>query len=227
MKFEIRSVKKKYGKKEPLTDASLSAKEGQCIGILGKNGIGKSTLLSILAGVQVADGGEFLYADDGESFLDLLKDRKMLSEKVGYVPQGTPLFEELSARDNLLLWYDKQTLKNELSGGVLDMLGINEFLTVPVRKMSGGMKKRLSIGCSMAKKPKILLLDEPCAALDLVCKQSIYEYLSTFKKMGGAIIITTHDESDLALCDAVYILKDGVLTPYDYDGNIDRLIGML
>ena len=227
MKFEIRSVKKKYGKKEPLTDASLSAKEGQCIGILGKNGIGKSTLLSILAGVQGADGGEFLYADDDESFFDLLKDRKTLSEKVGYVPQGTPLFEELSARDNMLLWYDKQTLKNELSGGVLDMLGINEFLTVPVRKMSGGMKKRLSIGCSMAKKPKILLLDEPCAALDLVCKQSIYEYLSTFKKMGGTIIITTHDESDLALCDAVYILKDRVLTPYDYDGNIDRLIGML
>ena len=107
------------------------------------------------------------------------------------------------------------------------MLEINDFLSVPVRKMSGGMKKRLSIGCSMAKNPKILLLDEPCAALDLVCKQSIYNYLDKFKAAGGTIIITTHDESDLALCDAVYILKDGILSPYQYDGDVCRLIEML
>ena len=107
------------------------------------------------------------------------------------------------------------------------MLGIGEFINVPVNKMSGGMKKRLSIGCSVAKHPKILLLDEPCAALDLVCKQSINEYLVRFKESGGTLILTTHDESELSLCDSIYILKDGTLFPYEYDGDIKRLARML
>lgn len=222
MNFEIKNVKKSYGKKTPLTDVSFSVSEASCIGILGKNGSGKSTLLSILAAVQKCDKGSFLL--DGE---DLFKDPKKLSELVGYVPQGTPLLEELSARDNLLLWYDKKALENELRGGVLSMLGIEEFIGIPVRKMSGGMKKRLSIACSLAKKPRLLLLDEPCVALDLVCKQSINEYLKKFKSEGGALILTTHDESELALCDSIYILKDGILASYDYDGDTDRLARML
>jgi len=222
MNFEIKNIRKRYGKKTPLTDVNFTVSQSKCVGILGKNGSGKSTLLSILAGVQGCDGGEFLL--DGEN---LFKTAKTLTKLVGYVPQGTPLLEELSARDNLLLWYDRKTLESELENGVLKMLGIDEFIGVPVRKMSGGMKKRLSIGCSVAKKPKLLLLDEPCAALDLVCKQSINEYLTKFKNAGGALILATHDESELALCDSIYILKDGVLVPYDYDGDIDRLAGML
>lgn len=222
MTFEIKNVKKSYGKKVPLVDISFSVGKSQCIGILGKNGSGKSTLLSSLAGVQKADGGEFLC--EGENFF---KNPKKLSEIVGYVPQGTPLLEELSAKDNLLLWYDKKTLEKELSCGVLKMLGIDEFIKVPVKKMSGGMKKRLSIACSIAKKPTLLLLDEPCAALDLVCKESINEYLKKFKADGGSLILATHEESELMLCDVIYILKDGTLMKYDYDGDLDRLVRML
>ena len=222
MKFEIKDVHKKYGKKAPLRGVDFAVEEGKCVGILGKNGTGKSTLLSILAGVQKGNSGEFLM--DGK---DLFKDPKTLSEVVGYVPQGTPLIDELSARDNLLLWYDKKSLERELDGGVLSMLGIGEFIGVSVNKMSGGMKKRLSIGCSIAKHPKLLLLDEPCAALDLVCKKSINEYLLRFRESGGTLVLTTHDESELALCDSVYILKDGILIPYEYDGDTDKLARML
>lgn len=222
MEFKIKNVKKSYGKKTPLVDVDFCVLPSQCVGILGKNGSGKSTLLSILAGVQRCDSGEFLLDEE-----NLLCNAKKLSETVGYVPQGTPLLEELSARDNLLLWYDRKTLKEELESGVLKMLGIDEFINVPVRKMSGGMKKRLSIGCSVAKNPKLLLLDEPCAALDLVCKHSINEYLAKFKAEGGSLILATHDESELALCDVIYILKDGMLHKYDYDGDINRLVGML
>ena len=107
---------------------------------------------------------------------------------------------------------------------VLQMLGVNEFMDTQVRKMSGGMKKRLSIACAVAKNPKLLLLDEPCAALDLVCKQNIYDYLARFKESGGMIVLTTHDEGDLALCDSIYILKAGKLHKYDYDGRIDSLV---
>jgi len=222
MDFEIKNITKSYGKKTPLKEVSFSVGYSRCVGILGKNGSGKSTLLSTLAGVLKCDGGEFLY--NGEN---LFKNPRKLSETVGYVPQGTPLFEELSAKDNLLLWYDRKTLNKELSCGILKMLGIDEFINVPVRKMSGGMKKRLSIASSIAKKPKILLLDEPCAALDLVCKQSINDYLESFKNAGGALILATHDENELSLCDSIFILKDGNLTPYDFDGDIARLTRML
>ncbi len=222
MQIEIKGIQKRFHKKEPLRGISLSAQEGQCIGILGRNGSGKSTLLSILAGVQRCDAGEFLL--DGH---DLLRSRRELSRAVGYVPQGTPLLEELTAWDNLLLWYDSETLKRELLDGVLAMLGIGEFLRVPVSKMSGGMKKRLSIGCAVAGGPRILLLDEPTAALDLIAKERIAEYLRHFKAEGGTLLLTTHDESELSLCDRLFILKEGTLTPFEYDGDIRRLAAML
>lgn len=222
MKIEINQISKSYGKKEVLKDVTFSTEGGRCIGILGCNGCGKSTLLSILAGVQKASGGAFLC--DGK---DLFKDPALRAHLVGYVPQGTPLMEELSAKDNLRLWYDKEQLQKELTGGVLKILGIDEFLNVTVNKMSGGMKKRLSIGCAMAKKPPILLLDEPTAALDLSCKESIAQYLRQYKAAGGLLLLTTHDVLELQLCDQWYILKDGVLVPFTFDGNLQTLVESL
>lgn len=220
--IEINSIQKKYKKKMVLQDISFAMEEGSCIGILGCNGCGKSTLLSILAGVQKGDAGEFLWQGK-----NLLQDTNLRAQAVGYVPQGSPLLEELTAWDNLLLWYDRVRLKKELSDGVLAMLGITEFIKVPVRKMSGGMKKRLSIGCSVARQPSVLLLDEASAALDLICKERIYNYLKDFKTHGGSILLTTHDVQELELCDRWYILKEGRLLPYDYDGNVHRLVGIL
>lgn len=222
MKIEIKGIAKKFGKKEVLKDISFTATDGKCIGILGGNGCGKSTLLSILAGIQNCDKGSFLYEDK-----DLFKFSYQRSQIVGYVPQGTPLIEELNAKDNLLLWYDKETLKDELESGVLKILGIGEFLNVPVSKMSGGMKKRLSIGCAISKHPPLLLLDEPMAALDLACKQEISEYLNKHKASGGIIILVTHDVLELKLCDECYIIKDGFISPFDFDGNIEKLVKSL
>ena len=222
MKIEIKNIQKHFGKKVVLKSADLSCEGGNCIGILGCNGSGKSTLLSILAGVLPSDGGQFLC--DGK---DLLKDPALRAHLVGYVPQGTPLLEELSAKDNLLLWYSKKEMEAELQGGVLKLLGIGEFLKVPVYKMSGGMKKRLSIGCAMAKKPPILLLDEPTAALDLTCKEDIADYLRSYKKAGGLLLLTTHDVLELQLCDAWYILKEGRLVPFTFDGDLQKLIESL
>lgn len=220
--IEIKQIQKKYKKKAVLTDINLDVQEGSCVGILGGNGSGKSTLLSILAGVQKADNGSFLWGG-----ADLFKNEKIREEILGYVPQGNPLMEELTAWDNLRLWYEKDELKKELDGGVLDMLGIPDFLKVPVRKMSGGMKKRLSIGCSVANHPKLLLLDEPSAALDLICKERIGNYLKDFKAHGGSIILATHDVQEIELCDVWYILKNGMLEPYLYDGNVHHLVGKL
>lgn len=222
MQVVIRGVTKRYKKKTVLRGVDLATEGGRCIGILGSNGSGKSTFLSILAGVLPRTEGEF-WCDDQ----DLFADPTARSQYVGYVPQGTPLIEELTARDNLLLWYDKADMEQELQTGVLRMLGIDEFLKVTVSKMSGGMKKRLSIGCAMAKRPPILLLDEPTAALDLACKEQIADYLRKYKAAGGLLFLTTHDTPELALCDEIYILKNGVLVPFDYDGNVEKLVKSL
>ena len=222
MQVEIKNISKKFKSNHVLRDITLSVGEGKCIGILGANGCGKSTLLSILAGVQPGDGGSFLC--DG---VDLLRDSRKRAALVGYVPQGTPLISELTAWDNLLLWYDRATLKQELESGVLQLLGIGDFLKVTVSKMSGGMKKRLSIGCAIAKKPPILLLDEPTAALDLACKQHIAEYLQHYKATGGILLLTTHDVMELQLCDEWYIIRDGVLCPFQFDGDVAKLVESL
>ena len=222
MEVQISHIQKRYRHKQVLKDISLQATGGTCIGILGCNGSGKSTLLSVLAGVLRQDGGSFLC--DGKG---LFRDSALRSKLVGYVPQGTPLIGELTAKDNLLLWYNTQQLEQELENGVLKLLGIDSFLKTPVNKMSGGMKKRLSIGCAVVNRPPILLLDEPTAALDLVCKESIAEYLRRYKRSGGLLLLTTHDVLELELCDAWYIIRDGVLEPYQYDGNLRHLIGSL
>lgn len=222
MEMELAGIRKSYKKKNVLVNISLSIGKGNCVGILGGNGSGKSTLLSILAGVQKADGGAFIY--QGE---DLLQNSSKIPPVLGYVPQGNPLIEELNAWDNLRMWYDRATLLQELEQGALAMLGINSFLKTPVHKMSGGMKKRLSIACAVVARPKILVLDEPSAALDLVCKENIYRYLEQYKAQGGIVLLATHDMQELELCDQCYILKAGVLEPYQYDGDLHHLAGKL
>lgn len=220
--MRIENIRKSYSSRVILKDVSICAESGKCIGIIGSNGSGKSTLLSILAGTLKKDSGSFVYNGS-----DIFNNPNKAAELVGYVPQNTPLIEELTAKDNLKLWYSSQELKKQLSGGVLDMLGISEFIKMPVRKMSGGMKKRLAIGCAVARNPKILLLDEPSAALDIVCKERISEYLLSFKKNGGIILLATHDERELPICDEIYILKNGLLSSYEYDGDLKKLAGSL
>lgn len=222
MQIEIKGITKKFKRKQVLNGIDLTAASGKCIGILGGNGSGKSTLLSILAGIQKGDAGEFLY--DGN---DLFKYKKQLSRLVGYVPQGTPLIEELTAWDNLCLWYNRDKLRKSLENGVLRMLGIPDFIKTPVSKMSGGMKKRLAIGCAIAENPPVLLLDEPMAALDLVCKQKISDYLRKHKEAGGIILLVTHDVIEIELCDEWYIIKDGVLVPFEYNGSLAELVKSL
>ncbi len=219
MKLEIKSVNKKYGRKKVLNDISFEAESGECVGILGANGSGKSTLLSILAGVIRPNGGEFLI--DGEN---LFLSRKKISDYVGFVPQGTPLMDELTAFDNLSLWYSKSEIKESLKNGILKTLGIDEFIKVPVSKMSGGMKKRLSIGCAVYKNQSILLLDEPTAALDIICKQDIANYLEMRKSKGDILLLATHDFSELKLCDKHYIIKNGNIVPFDFENDAERLL---
>ncbi len=222
MKIGVIDIKKKYGKKTVLDGVTFETESSRIVGILGVNGSGKSTLLGILSGVIGADSGDF--TADGAS---LFKDRAKRENTVGYIPQGTPLIEELSARDNLLLWYTKDAMKAELERGVLKMLGIDEFIGTRVSRMSGGMKKRLSIGCAVANSPEVILLDEPTSALDVLCREEIRSYLLKFKEAGGIAILATHDLSEIDLCDDVYVLKNGKLIRIDRETDGADISGIL
>lgn len=209
--IEIENLTSAYGKKKVLQGVSLYAERGECIGIVGPNGCGKSTLLSVMAGVLKPSSGKLFYYGK-----NALKNRVVFQKMTGYVPQEDPLMPELSVYDNLRLWYpDKAKLAKELEDGFLQILGIPAFLKMPVSKLSGGMKKRVSIGIALSGLPPVLILDEPSAALDLVCKEDIRRYLQIYLERKGTVVITTHEESELSLCSSLYVMKDGKLEGVD------------
>ena len=218
-----------YGRRKILKGASFTAGRGECIGIVGANGCGKTTLLSVLAGTMKPKSGAVIY-DGRTAWSDagtgrMRSDLEVIRRMTGYVPQENPLMPELTVYDNLRLWYpDKHILKQELAQGFLNLLGIDEFRMKQVSKLSGGMKKRVSIGIAMAGMPPILLLDEPSAALDLICKEDIRKHLMTYLEHGGTVVITTHEESELALCDKIYVMKDGILSQADNHLRSEALV---
>lgn len=209
--IEIENLKSAYGKKKVLQGVSLYAERGECIGIVGPNGCGKSTLLSVMAGVLKPSSGKLFYYGK-----NALENRVVFQKMTGYVPQEDPLMPELSVYDNLRLWYpDKTELAKELEDGFLQILGIPAFLKMTVSKLSGGMKKRVSIGIALSGLPPVLILDEPSAALDLVCKEDIRRYLQIYLERKGTVVITTHEESELSLCSSLYVMRDGKLEGVD------------
>lgn len=216
----VTDIVSSYGRKQILKGVSFTARKGECIGIVGANGCGKTTLLSVLAGTLKPKSGTVIY--DGQTAWSVAGtgrmrcDSEVVRKMTGYVPQENPLIPELTVYDNLRLWYpDKHMLQQELEQGFLNLLGIGEFSAKRVNKLSGGMKKRVSIGIAMAGMPPILLLDEPGAALDMICKEDIRTYLQMYLEHKGTVIITTHEESELALCNKIYVMKNGVLSQAD------------
>ena len=220
--IDLINISKRYRDKWVLKDIYMKLNEERCVGILGVNGSGKTTLLSILAGVLKPNSGKVMYEDK-----DLLKNPVLRRKLIAYIPQKSPLIEELSALDNLKLWYDKDILKKELSSGIISLLGVDEFLKKKVSTLSMGMKKRLSIACAVADKPKILLMDEPSAYLDIICKADIHRYMNEHKKQGGSIILVSHDVGDFSICDEYYVLKAGILNQFEYKDNVDELIKII
>lgn len=214
--LEIRGIKKSYHKNAVLTGVDVLLPDGECVGLVGANGVGKSTLMKILVGGLQADSGEILF--DGRVVTP-----GELAEKVGYVPQENPLFEDLTVKDNLELWYkgDRKRICRELQQGILERFGIHKFYKKRVSRLSEGMKKRLSICCALASEPDILVLDEPGAALDLTAKQEILQVIRDFTNEGKSVMIISHEIPELMLCDRLYGMKHGVATQLEQE--IDSL----
>ena len=188
---KLEHLSKTYGKRVILDDVSLEVGPGEAVGILGLNGTGKSTMLNLIA-EHLTKSGEI---------------------SCGLVPQENPLFDELKPIDNIRMWtpLKKDDILERLSSPMLKILGIEDFLDRPAGKMSGGMKKRLSLATVLINHPELLLLDEPFAALDLPAKHDMLDFMATFTKAGGAIIVVSHEEEIFDFCNRVYILSDAKL----------------
>ncbi len=210
--IEINSITKHYGRKKVLNNISFTGEAGDCIGIIGSNGCGKSTLLKILSGAQKPSHGKISYAGDNP-----LINPRYFTSHIGYVPQENPLFGNLTVLDNLKLWYcdSPHNLKDDIENGLISEYGLNQYLKEKVSHLSGGMKKRLSIACALAKDPKILILDEPGASLDIIAKNDIINYMKKYIQSGGTILIASHEEGELSVCNRKFLMQDGALIETD------------
>ncbi len=207
--LEVMNIEKRYRRRIVLDKVSFDAKPGRCIGILGGNGCGKTTLLSILAGIRKPDRGS-IFVDGQEA----IGRHRLLDEKIAYVPQENPLIPELSALDNYRLWFrgKRKEMERDLECGVGRALGVDRFLKTQAGRLSGGEKKRLSIAAALSGRANILILDEPGAALDLAAKEQIITYIKSYVKAGGTVLLTSHEMGEIEACTDIYILKNGIMT---------------
>ena len=189
-----------YYKKVVLVNVTICAAKGEVVGLLGLNGSGKSTLLSAVAGLRKPASGTI-----------------RVTGKAGFVTQENALIDELTAMDNLKMWtpLSKQEILKELTETELSILKVSDFINLKVKRMSGGMKKRLAIASVLLAKPDILLMDEPLAALDIPAKNDIINFIDSFKAKGGTVFIASHSEEMFKHCSKIYLLKKGqaVLLP--------------
>ena len=196
-----------YKDKPVLEDLSFEVLTGTLTVIAGNNGCGKSTLLSVLSGAQKALNTSLIHEKNGSSPV------------AGYVPQEDPLLPELSVKENLLLRFKGKSseFKNALELPSVKKMDIEEFLNKKPSVLSGGMKKRVSIACALINDPQLLILDEPSASLDLSFKNHLRNFIKEFTKGNGTVIMSSHDPDDFRSADNLFLLKDKMLSPTDYD----------
>jgi ABC-2 type transport system ATP-binding protein len=191
---------------------------GRALAVVGENGAGKTTLLKILATASKPDSGTLTIGG-----IDALQNAAAVRERLGYVPQGIALMQELSVKDNLYYWM--KTKDKAVYETVMDIIGLKDAEKKKVARLSGGMKRRLNIGASLVLRPSLLILDEPLAGVDIANRQKIMASLSALKSSGMTIIFTSHyiDEMQM-LADEMIALREGTVTysgPMDFENLAD------
>ena len=205
MELIVEHIKKSYKNKTVLRDISFKAVGGEMIAIIGANGCGKTTLLSILVGTLRADAGTI--SIDGKNQSTCSGRR---AKSIGYVPQINPLPDTLSVKECLKLWCADKTAYNR----VLKRYDLKEIERKRINQLSGGMKRRVAIACAMASSPRILIMDEPTAALDITYKKLIHDDMNKFVQDGGLLIMVTHEADEISMCTDCCMIENGVLKKY-------------
>ncbi len=214
--IEVKNFKKSFGSKIVHKDVSFYVKKGECVGLIGGSGVGKSVILRSLIGLEKPDAGQILI--DEQDITNFTEDELIpVRQKVAYVFQGGALFDSMTVYENLAYPLIEHTNLSDLEIRdrilqTLDQLGLkgNEFI-LPSR-LSGGMQKRVGLARAIMMQPEIILYDEPTAGLDPFNTKRIQEHILKLKRKGTTSILVTHDmPTALAVCDKLVYLHNGIV----------------
>lgn len=235
--IEVRNFKKSFGKKLVHDGVNFSVKKGECLGLIGGSGVGKSVILRSLIGLERPDSGEILV--EGQEITQL-SERELtpVRRKVAYVFQNGALFDSMSVFDNLAYPLREHTKLSEAEIAEriheqLEEFGLLESEHLSPAELSGGMQKRVGLARSIILQPQVVLYDEPTAGLDPYNTLKIQEMVLRLKAKGRTSVFVTHDmPTAFAVCDRLCLLLKGRVIASgtiedlkrDKDGVMNRFI---
>lgn len=215
--LQIRNLCKSYGPNLVLQNLNLSISAGEIYGLLGSNGAGKTTTINILCHLLQTDSGSITFYDQPQS--------AATQSLIALVPQENLLYGSLTCEENLSFFAQLYGLsrrqRQERIPACLKAVGLANRLKSPAETLSGGMQRRLSMAIALVHYPKLLILDEPTAGLDLDARTEMWRLIRQLQAQGMTILLTTHllDEAE-RLCNRLGILKQGRLLA---EGSLPQL----
>ena len=226
--IEFENISLSYGNRQILENINFKINEGQIFGMLGPNGVGKSTIFNLITGLINPGSGKIKIAgEDVTKYPIYLRTKKF---KVGYVPQYGGFFNDLSLYDNLKaiseLVIDNKNYRLERVNYLISKFELDNLKDIKAKFLSGGQKKKLVIALSLLSEPKVLLLDECFAALDVLTIKMLQEIIVNLQNESRiTICICDHQARDLLACvDVAMILSNGKIIAQDTPSNLVRNI---
>lgn len=205
---EVRALSRDHAGEKALKEVTFTVPHGALFGIIGADGAGKSTLMGILATLADPDSG-------GASVLglDLLRDFSRLRRHIGYMPQRFSLYPDLSVGENLDFFADIFGIagaeKRDRTESLLAFAALGPFKDRRAGDLSGGMKQKLALACTLIHKPRLLLLDEPTVGVDPVARRDFWTLLRALRNEGVTLLVSTPYMDEAALCDRLLLLHGG------------------
>ena len=222
--IEFENVSLAYGNRLILDNINFKINEGQIFGMLGPNGVGKSTIFNLITGLIKPQNGKIkIEGYDVTKYPIYLRSRKF---KVGYVPQYGGYFNDLTLLDNLKaiseIVIENKNLRNDKINYLISKFELDNLKDIRAKFLSGGQKKKLVIALSLLSEPKVLLLDECFAALDVLTIKMLQETIVNLQQQNKiTICICDHQARDLLACvDVAMILSNGKIVAQDTPSNL-------
>ncbi|XP_033225198.1 ATP-binding cassette sub-family A member 17-like isoform X3 [Belonocnema kinseyi] len=209
--FLLHELSKYYKSKPIVSDVSFSVKSGECFGLLGVNGAGKSTIFRILTGEELPNKGDMFLGEK-----DIFTEKREYLSKMGYCPQNTALIDSLNVRDHLRLFaFIRGVPKHQVDSKVeewINRLNLSECASRPSATYSVGNKRCLSIAMAFIGQPDLVLLDEPTTGVDPASRKSLWNMIKSFLRSGQSVILTSQSMEECeALCNRLAIMSKGRL----------------
>ena len=207
--IEIRNLSKKIGKKQILKDVSFSVDKGETVGLLGRNGAGKTSILKCITGLWLYDGGDIFVCGKNVKKSD---NRSEIAALIGY----PSLFPNMTLQENID-YFGILSLKeyNARAKELTDILNLSDVINKKVGTFSSGMKQKACLLVALMQNPEILILDEPTSMLDPISGFEIREFIKNIKKLGISILISSHNIAELeGLCERAVVVDNGQITRF-------------